>query len=195
MPSNVVDNPEDEKKWKRAKKRAKEQYDDVESGSDEFYERVMGIYKNMNPDGIDKESSIDRLQQKLDKFSGPRNDLNKIARQNRIEKIGSQLKKVAAEAQTFEQKQEDQDKTYNGDFCYVIAPKENTPRFKEERSTAFRDEKTAQDKLEKINGRMHANGKPVPARVYKAQLPGDFGENTVKKGEHPVLVSEARIVS
>jgi len=44
MPTNVVKTPADEKKWQKAKARAKEQ------GKAENYAYIMGIYKSMNPE-------------------------------------------------------------------------------------------------------------------------------------------------
>jgi len=44
MPTNVGKTPADEKKWQKAKARAKEQ------GKAENYAYIMGIYKSMNPD-------------------------------------------------------------------------------------------------------------------------------------------------
>ena len=44
MPTNVVKTPADEKKWQKAKARAKEQ------GKAENYAYIMGIYKQMNPE-------------------------------------------------------------------------------------------------------------------------------------------------
>lgn len=44
MPTNVVKTPADEKKWQKAKARAKEQ------GKADNYAYIMGIYKSMNPD-------------------------------------------------------------------------------------------------------------------------------------------------
>lgn len=52
MPSNVVDSEKDEEKWEKAKKQAKKQ------GKGDDYEYIMGIYKKMDPDGIEKESSM-----------------------------------------------------------------------------------------------------------------------------------------
>lgn len=52
MPSNVVDNEKDEEKWQKAKRLAKEQ------GHEGEYDYIMGIYKKMDPDGIDKEAYV-----------------------------------------------------------------------------------------------------------------------------------------
>lgn len=115
MPSNVIDNPEDEKKWNKAKKLAKDQYD-VEPESDEFHKRVMGIYKNMNPEGIDKESDmLEKIGKNLQKIaepedfsSGPSDDLHKLAEESQgqedgLEKLGTFLKE-AVEAESNKKK-------------------------------------------------------------------------------------------
>ncbi|MFB6374330.1 MAG: hypothetical protein ABEN55_14715, partial [Bradymonadaceae bacterium] len=57
MPSNVIGSSEDESKWQRAKRIAQSKYD-VEPGTEAFYRRVMGVYKRMDPDGLDKEGGV-----------------------------------------------------------------------------------------------------------------------------------------
>jgi hypothetical protein len=54
MPTNVVKTPADEKKWQKAKARAKEQ------GKAENYAYIMGIYKSMNPERF-KSASAQRV--------------------------------------------------------------------------------------------------------------------------------------
>lgn len=69
MPSSVVDSKEDEEKWKKAKEQAKKQ------GKGDDYEYIMGIYKKMNPDGIEKESSFHSpLLKRAQEFEDPEGD-------------------------------------------------------------------------------------------------------------------------
>ncbi|MFW6219667.1 MAG: hypothetical protein ACOCZ5_00090 [bacterium] len=68
MPSNIVKSFSDktgksisevEKLWNKAKDITKDQYGDVEVGSDRFYEITTGILKNML--GIEEKFNIDLL--------------------------------------------------------------------------------------------------------------------------------------
>lgn len=62
MPSNVVDSDKDEEKWQKAKRLAKEQ------GHEEEYDYIMGIYKKMDPEGIDKESSCGLIKKTASQY-------------------------------------------------------------------------------------------------------------------------------
>lgn len=74
MPSNMVENEEDEKKWEKAKEKAKEQ------GHGDDYGYIVSIYKNMCPDGISDNKLPDHCGSK----KGSKRDLF-----DRLVKVGN----------------------------------------------------------------------------------------------------------
>lgn len=47
MPTGIVQTPEDERLWKKAKALARKEYPNVKEGTRRWYKIVMGIFKRM----------------------------------------------------------------------------------------------------------------------------------------------------
>lgn len=58
MPANIV-RPGTEADWEKAKARVREEYKDIDEGSDRFYKLVTSIYKKMSH--IEKARPFPRL--------------------------------------------------------------------------------------------------------------------------------------
>jgi len=76
MPNNVVHSQKDEKYWEKAKSKVREEYPNVEEGSDDFYKITMGIYKkmtksasgediinNLRAEGVISKNAVDKYRE------------------------------------------------------------------------------------------------------------------------------------